>query len=682
MKKLLTLATMILVVIASSCSYDDTGIWNSINNLEQRVLELEKTCKEMNTNISAMQAILTALQSNDYVTSVVQIEENGKTIGYTINFSKSGSITIYNGVNNKTGNTPVIGVKQDTDGIYYWTLDGKWLTDEDGNKIKAVGTDGTTPQLKIENDHWYISYDDGATWTKLSEVSDEDGDNLFSSVTFDDEYIYLTLADGSEIAVPLKDNSPLADLKSVVFVPRYSDCKAAITSDDYTVEFDFLVSPARLATVIAENYGSMLSVSAVETVTRASSLIDLPIISCAANDNGIISVVASCELLDFKNDHYAFLTISDGNNSITSERIELAKQDFIIEVTDIDTISAAIKVSCNGYTSTFAAGVIEYDGKSTATDVMYAFIDRYFGYCRPSYTDEWDWSGGPNSYGKYDNLTPDTEYAVIVFGYIGDVFATTKPYMVTFRTLPAPDASETVFEFSASSVTHNRFNIDITSSVPSTYYACGICTPEKYDQELFITEFEAEIAEIVAMQKDFDPYTTLAKVLSIYCYRGNISTYASGLQPATTYMGYIFAIDHKTGKVAKVHTFENLATTMDVAMLEVAEPIIVKNDTKYDIQFIVKTDDKAVDLLVGTQLYTTYDFETYWDPNDWSQIQAFFLFRNSVDADILAAAKTAEGGKVSITGVDKDDYVFFFEVLTAENIPTQYAIRVTPEMFE
>ena len=69
MKKLFTLTAMFFVLIVSSCSYDDTGIWNSINNLEQRVLELEKTCKEINSNISAMQAILTALQNNDYVTS-------------------------------------------------------------------------------------------------------------------------------------------------------------------------------------------------------------------------------------------------------------------------------------------------------------------------------------------------------------------------------------------------------------------------------------------------------------------------------------------------------------------------------------------------------------------------------------------------------------------------------------
>jgi hypothetical protein len=37
----------------------------------------------------------------------------------------------------------VIGVKKDADGIYYWTLDGEWITDSEGNKIPTTGKDGT-----------------------------------------------------------------------------------------------------------------------------------------------------------------------------------------------------------------------------------------------------------------------------------------------------------------------------------------------------------------------------------------------------------------------------------------------------------------------------------------------------------------------------------------------------------
>ena len=161
--------------------------------------QLQKLCNQMNTNIASLQTIVGALQNNDYIQSITPLMENGKEVGYTITFTKSGAVIIYhgkdgangndgqngtNGVDGKDGHTPQIGVKQDTDGIYYWTVDGEWLLDDNGNKIKAVGTDGKdgqdgangndgqngtngtdgiTPKLKIENGYWYVSYDDGAT---------------------------------------------------------------------------------------------------------------------------------------------------------------------------------------------------------------------------------------------------------------------------------------------------------------------------------------------------------------------------------------------------------------------------------------------------------------------------------------------------------------------------------------
>ena len=73
------------------------------------------------------------------------ITNGGETIGYTITFSKSNPITVYHGkdgVNGQDGHTPIIGVRQGPDGIYYWTLDGEWMLDNDGNEIKAEGRDG------------------------------------------------------------------------------------------------------------------------------------------------------------------------------------------------------------------------------------------------------------------------------------------------------------------------------------------------------------------------------------------------------------------------------------------------------------------------------------------------------------------------------------------------------------
>ena len=268
MKKLLTLIAIALAVVVSSCSkFDDSAIWDKLNEQEQtlndhekRIAALEELCKQMNTNINALQTLVEALEKRDYITNVSPVREDGVVVGYTISFASSDTITIYNGKdgNNGTGGyTPQIGVKKDADGLYYWTLDGEWLLDDNGNKIKAVGedgrdgqngTDGTngsngsngqdgtdgrdgvdgiTPRLKIENNYWYVSYDEGATWIELgratgedgadgSDGSDgEDGDSIFSSVTQDEEYVYFNLADGTMITLPKhdKENIQFEDLQ-------------------------------------------------------------------------------------------------------------------------------------------------------------------------------------------------------------------------------------------------------------------------------------------------------------------------------------------------------------------------------------------------------------------------------------------------------------------------------------
>ena len=249
MKKLLTLFAIALAIVVSSCSkFDDSAIWDKLNEQEQtlndhekRIAALEELCKQMNTNINALQTLVEALEKRDYITNVSPVREDGVVVGYTISFASSDTITIYNGKdgNNGTGGyTPQIGVKKDADGLYYWTLDGEWLLDDNGNKIKAVGedgqdgtdgsngsngqdgedgtdgrdgVDGVTPRLKIENDYWYVSYDEGATWIELGKATGEDGtdgsngedgDNIFASVTQDDEYVYFNLADGTIITLP------------------------------------------------------------------------------------------------------------------------------------------------------------------------------------------------------------------------------------------------------------------------------------------------------------------------------------------------------------------------------------------------------------------------------------------------------------------------------------------------
>ena len=404
MKRILFLLTFACVAMFAACEYDDSALIDRMDGFESRLERLEELCAQMNTNISSLQTIVNALQQKDFISTIAPINKDGKEVGYTITFSSGKAITIYHGNDGKDGEdgidgkTPQIGVKQDADGVYYWTVDGEWLTDAAGAKIQAAaedgtdGKDGTTPQLKIEDDYWYVSYDNGTTWTKLGKATGEDGsdgsdgssdDNIFQSVTQDSENVYFVLTDGTRITIPKS-----ASMENIVltYIPRYSDGKATVfyaTKEDSYVELDFEVSPVSAAQQIASNWQSWATVKAVYTETRAAvSLIDMPIISCTADSQaGIITVKASGKNLsdDFfagAEDASARLSITVDNAKYTSDYVPMVAKNMIaqpnneiwytssgntVDPNDVSVFDA--NIVSNTYEK--GKGVIKFDGNIT-----------------------------------------------------------------------------------------------------------------------------------------------------------------------------------------------------------------------------------------------------------------------------------------------------------------------------
>jgi lysophospholipase L1-like esterase len=202
MKKYIPLFLFALAMALSCTRFDDSAIWEELLNHKERIERLEAECNRLNTNITSLQAILEALQANDYVTDIVKIMEDGVEVGYSITFVKGGTITIYHGTN---GDAPKVGIQKASDGQYYWTSDGEWLTNEEGDKIPAAvpSEDGKyiTPQFRIAEGVWYISFDGGSTWRQIEH--EEEPEPLFLNIDATNaDYVILTLADGSQIKLP------------------------------------------------------------------------------------------------------------------------------------------------------------------------------------------------------------------------------------------------------------------------------------------------------------------------------------------------------------------------------------------------------------------------------------------------------------------------------------------------
>ena len=233
------LIALLACPVFTSC-YDDSA-------LNERLDLVEKDVQDLKSDLAALKD---AVEKNVSVTKYEAIAG-----GYELLMSDGSTITLLNGkdgkdgqdgkpgADGKDGKTPVIGVAKDTDDIYYWTLNGEWLLDNNGQKIKAVGTDGqdgqdgqdgTTPQLKIENGIWYVSYD-GTSWIEVGQATGaqgpqgengEDGDAFFQSVELSEDGLYLviTLIDGTVY------NLPMAGF-NVVFTLT-DDAKATLKAGD------------------------------------------------------------------------------------------------------------------------------------------------------------------------------------------------------------------------------------------------------------------------------------------------------------------------------------------------------------------------------------------------------------------------------------------------------------------
>ena len=182
MKKVFTLLMVALVCVSmTNCN---RKIKNQLEELDERVTALEEIAKKTNADIAALQNIVNAIQNNVFVTDVIKTSD-----GYTIQFSDGTSAVISNGKDGS--NAPVISIRQDTDGNYYWTLDGEWLI-VDGERVRANGKDGIdgtngtngqnaiTPKVRINPDtkEWEISVDGGNAWEPTGVIAEgKDGEN-------------------------------------------------------------------------------------------------------------------------------------------------------------------------------------------------------------------------------------------------------------------------------------------------------------------------------------------------------------------------------------------------------------------------------------------------------------------------------------------------------------------------
>ena len=367
-KGILLIFTMLATLIGCG-QYDDSELKSDINDLKSRMAALEKQCKNLNENLTSLQAIVDAIQKQDGIVSVTDLPDGQ---GYSVKFVSGKVIYLYNGKNGTDGVTPKISVRQDSDGIYYWTVDGDWLM-VDGKKVRAVGLDGkdgqsgndgkdaVTPQLKIENGFWYISYDNGNSWNKLGKATGEngkdgqDGDGFFKSVTVEDGYAVFVMNDSEQttLRIPIAGVSAVSSIKYVpesldgIVKVRYSKIGGKNVPVDIVIMFE--VMPQGAVDYIVKNWKEVLTAKAIyasSTKVSIGDFVTMNIKDVVGGEDNIIVVTIDSNSLDdsfFSTDIPAAANLRlsvkmNGSESISSDYLPLSpllSKDEIIEYTTV-----------------------------------------------------------------------------------------------------------------------------------------------------------------------------------------------------------------------------------------------------------------------------------------------------------------------------------------------------------
>lgn len=303
-------------LLAACEKYDDSALVARMDKAEADIKELQTLVSQLNSTLSGLATTVDALKAQDRIVSVTELADKS---GWVVEFSQTGKITIYNGkngidgkdgkdgtngtdgTNGQDGETPTIGVKLDADGNYYWTVNGEYLLDEHDKKIAATAH-VATPQLRINNGNFEISYNGGATWEIIGEAGNT-GAVIFSKVEDGTDAVTFTLGDGTAIVIPKAGAFSITmDTDVIISAGASVNVAYTISSSDEATVVDAFGTKGFEAEVMA----SSVSVGMVR-ITAPNPLTNGKVYVIAVKGDGTTTArILSCEEGVFVLDETAF----------------------------------------------------------------------------------------------------------------------------------------------------------------------------------------------------------------------------------------------------------------------------------------------------------------------------------------------------------------------------------------
>ena len=305
MKKYIIAGIMAVALLTSGCG---KFIRDELISMQNEIDRLQDVVKETNASLGTLQAIVDKMAAGGFIVDV-QETAYGDTAAYVLKFGYvdgNGSVVedtdpviLRTGVDGRNGldaDPIVLGVKYDQeDDRWYWydTQAGDYYL-SDGKRIPV---DGRTPDLKIEDGYWWVSWDpddqsEDKVWTKMENwpAKGKDAPEVFSKVTPLDDRVELTLTDGT-----------------VLSVMRFLPVEVALTLDGEELGDKVQVNPGDVVLINYELSGTAAAKAVLVAGTDGRYKTS---IKRESDTKGVVKVVCPEVLPE---DGYIYITVNDPN---------------------------------------------------------------------------------------------------------------------------------------------------------------------------------------------------------------------------------------------------------------------------------------------------------------------------------------------------------------------------------
>lgn len=259
-KSVVAAVVLASMTLAASCSYDDTGVVNQLQQIQADLAALTERVAALEKRLGDEVAALTELINGKVV--VTAVEKVGDATKVTL--SDGSSFTVYPectvvDTDTDTDTNVYITVQKDNDGVLYfavyendafkeWLLvDGAKVPVYDGNNYEDNECDNpyeaVAPMFRVEGENIEVSIDGGLTWVNSGLTAAAAGAQIFAGVEVNNGFATFTLADGSTFDVVIAEVIEFNTTRGQIYVKPGETIEITFTINDAVADVNVMNQP-------------------------------------------------------------------------------------------------------------------------------------------------------------------------------------------------------------------------------------------------------------------------------------------------------------------------------------------------------------------------------------------------------------------------------------------------------